>query len=120
MAGIQKEIWVHQADLPRLTFTRTALWLSTCAIWRVLLNTTELTLHIQVFRRGWAKPDLSTPEQQRTDTPDFVELDNYATEAIMVRDIETIELAYNKRESYLSDTRDNLAAKIEIDCMWNL
>ncbi|MCC7223879.1 MAG: hypothetical protein IT273_09145 [Chitinophagales bacterium] len=121
MAGIQKEIWVDQLIGRDGEFYKDS---------SVIKHMRNMTGFVEYNRINLAysgvpgaverNPTYPRPVVQRTDTPDFVELDNYATEAIMVRDIETIELAYNKRESYLSDTRDNLAAKIEIDCMWNL
>lgn len=57
---------------------------------------------------------------QRTDTPDFVELDNFATKPTRIYALETISLSYDKRQSVLQDHRNALIEAVGANGMWNI
>lgn len=122
MAGLQKEIWVDSFILRRDgdIFKDS----------HVLSHQKNMTNYVDNNQINWAFAGAPAnviknavyplPVVQRTDKPDYTNLDNYSTEAIMVRDVEEIELDYDKRADYLRDTQDNLIAQVQIDCMWAL
>lgn len=121
MAGINKEIWIDQL--------RTKEFFEKDKILKYTINHDKFVKNGRINLafagassnvRKVTLADYPLPMSRRIDTPDFLELDNYATDARIVHDIETIELSYSKLDSCVKQDRDKLKSEITREGVWNV
>lgn len=60
------------------------------------------------------------PIFQRTDIPDYVDMDNYSTDVVQLPKVDLYALPYDKWSSLLDDSRAALQDRIATEGLWNI
>ncbi len=118
-AGLLKEIWLSElAD----KFFDDDEFLTDGKDWSPwiendVINLAEIGASPTVMKNNTTFPITAAT---RTDVPIALPVDNYSTTSTIVRKLEQISLAYDKRQSVLSDHKKSLQQKIGDDGIFNI
>jgi hypothetical protein len=118
-AGLLQEVWL--GDLLGRFWDRND-YLDDAKPWDAFveadaINLAEIGASPNVVKNRNSYP---VPVSQRTDTALRIVLDDYTSDSTVVRDVEAISLAYDKRKSVVEDHKMSIFQKIADDGMYNI
>lgn len=114
MAGLQKEVWVagiKENPVPNTSFVMASTDMSEY-VENNKLHLAEAGIDPGVHEDYFAGNETELPTATVADTPNEVVLKTYSTEQTRHRDLQEIELAYNRRESVINRHRNSLAKNL--------
>ena len=114
MAGLQKEVWVagiKENPIPDHSFVFASTDMSEY-VENNKLNLAEAGIEPEVHEDYFAGNEDPLPVATITDIPNEVLLKTYSTDQTRHRDLQEIELQYNKRQSVITRHRTSLAKNI--------
>jgi hypothetical protein len=114
MAGLQKEVWVagiKENPVPNTSFVMASTDMSEY-VENNKLHLAEAGIDPGVHEDYFAGNETELPTATVEDTPNEVVLKTYSTEQTRHRDLQEIELAYNRRESLINRHRNSLAKNL--------
>ncbi|WP_046245013.1 phage capsid protein [Hymenobacter terrenus] len=100
MAGLNKEVWI--ADIQE-TLTQDAAFLTTMSDWTEFVDNEFINIPQAGAIGGSEKNTTTFPltVAKRTDSVQQIKMDLYNTPAVLISEIESYQLSYNKRQSVM-------------------
>lgn len=125
MAGLLKELWIDLLIGDADTFFDNDHFLSHGANMSYAVENDRINFTYKGPRPGVTKNFRTNGSTEltaylRTDIPDYVDLDNYSTDQMVLPRVDLFALPYDKKTSLLADMRAALINRIAVEGIWNI
>lgn len=125
MAGLLKELWIDLLIGDVDEFFDNDHFLSHGADMSYAVDNDRINFTYKGPRPGIVKNFRTNGSTElsaylRTDIPEYVDLDNYSTEQMVLPRVDLFALPYDKKASLLEDMRRALIDRIAVDGIWNI
>ncbi|PHN00602.1 hypothetical protein [Flavilitoribacter nigricans] len=125
MAGLLKELWIDLLIGDVDEFFDNDHFLShganmSYAVENDRINFTYKGPRPNIVKNFRTDGDTELDVYMRTDVADYVDLDNYSTEQMVLPRVDLFALPYDKKQSLLQDMRLALVDRIAVEGIWNI
>lgn len=125
MAGLLKELWIDLLIGDVENFFQNDTFLSHGVNMSYAVENDRINFTYKGPRPGITKNfrtngTTTLPVYMRTDVPEYVTLDNYSTDQMVLPRVDLFALPYDKKQSLLQDMRNALVARIADEGIWDI
>lgn len=123
MAGLLAELWLDVLIGDAEEFFQNDIFLSHGVDMSFAVDNDRINFAYKGPRPGITKNFRTNgttvlPVHDRTDTPDYLDLDNYSTDQFLLPRVDLFGLPYDKRQSLVEDSRAALIDRIATEGLW--